>query len=182
MTKLGPRGFATRPLGLVLNPHREGFSRFWIDALAGFRIIIPWSEYEPATQSGQFTALGHKCSFSTNSILDRGWNLVEECSIVGGFSPVSRREFITTGKASRSSTCARPARLPRPEREFPAKLRSLRTYVFASPGGNRSGEAEIPPVHGVSFLITRLFLGGRNINRLNHSFADGGTMDSSTMS
>ena len=66
--------------GLVLNPHREGLSRFRIDALASFRVCYPRSENQPTAEARQFTAVGHKCPFSSNSILDRDGSTVEQCS------------------------------------------------------------------------------------------------------
>lgn len=54
---------AAQPVVSVLNPHRENFSRFRINALSGLVVDFPGTENQPMTGARQITAVGHKMSF-----------------------------------------------------------------------------------------------------------------------
>jgi hypothetical protein len=96
-------------------------------------------------------ALAYRLSFFSTSLLTwtRLYGSFEVLYKHCGPCPSSAREVITGGKAPRGANHAEPARSPRPERESHYKSYTLSgLFIFASPIGNRSGEAcYIPQFH-----------------------------------
>ena len=178
----GRVGQPTRPVnGLILNPHREGFSRFRIDALAGFPVCSPRPENQPATKARQFTALGHKCPFSMNSILDRGGNLVEQCSTLAGSAPLPDVSSLRLEKPR----AVQPARGSRDH--LALRESSLQSYalsgLLSSPRPSAIGAVRLEALLFIlfPFIVICCRAVGTSTAK-NYPLCGGGALASSTMS